>query len=268
MRSAIASTPCFAFAARFLPAANLTNAWTSRFAGIAFWRPGLRVLCYHMIGPAQSGRYTVTAGQFDSQLAYLVRSGFRFITARDLLSSAALPERPILLTFDDGYADSLECALPILRRHHAKATVFVVSGYAGDRARWNDDRPRLMAPDRLRELDPELMELALHSHSHRAFATLSMSEIEDDVRKNIEFFGAHGLRFTPALAYPYGSRPKRAMGELGRLLGRLGISLAFRVGNRVNRLPLGNPYEIQRLDVNGEATDLTFRRKLWIGRVI
>jgi peptidoglycan/xylan/chitin deacetylase (PgdA/CDA1 family) len=224
----------------------------------------LRVLCYHQINPDGPGRFTVTPQQLDAQLRYLIREGFTFIHARDLVSDRTLPERPLLLTFDDGYLDNLEHAQPVLRRHGAKATIFIVTAYAGDRAQWNADGAALMSPRQLRELDPNLVELALHSHWHRAFGTLSADEIEDDLQRNLAFFREHDLSMTPVLAYPYGSRPRPA---LESLMARLGIPLAFRLGNRLNRLPLANRYEIQRIDVRGDTSNVTFRRKLWIGKL-
>jgi peptidoglycan/xylan/chitin deacetylase (PgdA/CDA1 family) len=251
------------------PSADRTNQQRfARFAHLALWRPALRVLCYHRILPTRSSPYTVTTDQLDAQLSYLVRSGFHFIRARDLLSDSPLPTRPLLLTFDDGYVDTLEHALPVLRRHGAKATVFIVTAYTGDRARWDDNGAALMSAQQLRELDPEIIELALHSHSHRAFDAMTIDDIEDDLRKNLEFFRRYALAVTPALAYPYGSRPKRRMAELSSRLASLGIPLAFRLGNRLNRLPITAPYEIQRINVNGEASDAVFRRKLWIGKML
>ena len=239
----------------------------ARIEHLALWRPAFRVLCYHRVDPHRCDRFSVTTEQLDAQLAQLRRSGFSFIHARDLLSDVPLPERPLLITFDDGYLDTLEHAQPVLRKHGAKATVFIVTGYAGDRARWDTDGAALMSPAQLRQLDPAIFELALHSHSHRSFETLTPDEIEDDLRKNLDFFRLHDLPVTPALAYPYGARPKQAMRMLAERLDRLGIPLAFRLGNRVNRLPIGNPYEIQRIDVRGDATPAAFSRKLWVGKL-
>jgi peptidoglycan/xylan/chitin deacetylase (PgdA/CDA1 family) len=247
------------------PAAADRKHRSARFAHLAFWRPALRVLCYHQINPSGPDCFTVTSQQLDTQLRYLVGEGFNFIHARDLVSGSSLPERPLLLTFDDGYLDNLEHAQPVLQRHGAKATIFIVTAYAGDRAQWNASGAALMSPGQLHELDPSLIELALHSHQHRAFGSLSSDEIEDDLRRNLAFFHEHGLTVTPVLAYPYGSRPRPAPGAL---MARLGIPLAFRLGNRINRLPLANPYEIQRIDVRGDARDVTFRRKLWIGKLL
>jgi peptidoglycan/xylan/chitin deacetylase (PgdA/CDA1 family) len=239
-----------------------------RLTHLAFWRQALRVLCYHRVLPNHSDRFTVTTDQLDTHLSYLNRSGFTFVRVRDLLSGDPLPRRPLLITFDDGYADNLDHAQPVLRRHGGKATIFIVSAYAGDCARWDKSAAPLMGPDQLRNLDPNIFELGLHSHSHRAFGALSLDEIADDVQKNLDFFRDNDIAAVPALAYPYGSRPRRTMPELSHRLAKIGISLAFRVGNRINRLPLRNPYEIQRIDVSGLASDLVFRRKLWFGKFL
>src|SRR5262249_46489298 len=151
--------------------------------------------------------------------------------------------------------DNLQFGQSILQRHGALATIFIVSGHAGDRARWVPDGISLMSPQQLRELDPGVIELALHSHSHRAFASLPLDEIENDLRRNLEFFSQNNLSMTPVLAYPYGSRPRCSSSELKMLLARVGIPLAFRIGNRLNRLPLANPYEIQRIDIRGDASE-------------
>jgi peptidoglycan/xylan/chitin deacetylase (PgdA/CDA1 family) len=241
---------------------------SSRLAHLAFWRPALRVLCYHRVQPVRRDRFTVTTEQLEEQLSYLARSGFRFIHVRDLFSSAALPQRPLILSFDDGYVDNLEHAVPVLRRHGAKATIFIATGCAGGSAQWVDGGAPLMGPLQLRELEREGIELALHSHSHRAFETMPLDEIEADVRKNLDYFRLHGIGVTPALAYPYGSRPKRSLPELARRLSALGIPLAFRLGNRLNRLPLSNRYEIQRIVVRGDAGMVAFRRRLRFGKLL
>jgi peptidoglycan/xylan/chitin deacetylase (PgdA/CDA1 family) len=240
----------------------------TRYSHLAVWHEALRVLCYHQINPHRPDRFSVTPDQFDSQLRYLLASGFNFIRPLDLISGRRLPDRPLLLTFDDGYVDNLQLAQPILRRYGARATIFVVSAYAGGQAQWVADGGKLMSPQQLRSLDTDVFELGLHSHSHRAFASLSLTEIEYDLQKNLEFFSEHNLSVTPVLAYPDGSRPRCSPRELRTVLSRLGIPLAFRIGNRLNRLPLANPYEIHRFDVRGDLSEAAFKWKLWVGRLL
>ena len=240
----------------------------ARFSHLAFWRQSLRVLCYHRVDPRRANRFTVTTEQLDHQLTYLIRAGCSFIHVRDLLREKPLPARALLLTFDDGYVDNLEHAQPILQRHGAKATIFIVTAYAGGIAPWNDVGAVLMSPNQLRQLDPQVFELASHSHTHRPFADLSLEEIEQEIKASLEFFRRHDIAMTPALAYPYGSRPKPLMAQLAVRLAAQGIVLAFRVGNRVTRIPLVRPYEIQRIDVSGGASHAVFRRKFWLGRLL
>jgi peptidoglycan/xylan/chitin deacetylase (PgdA/CDA1 family) len=107
-----------------------------RRAGV--WN-GLLALTYHRIGdgsrsPFERNHWTATAEQFDAQVRFLVRNA-------DVVGPADVPElagrrgRHVLLTFDDGYRDNHDVALPILRRHGATATFFVSTGFV--------DRPRL-----------------------------------------------------------------------------------------------------------------------------
>jgi peptidoglycan/xylan/chitin deacetylase (PgdA/CDA1 family) len=234
---------------------------------LAFWRRALRVLCYHRV-TTEPSRFAVTPEQLDTQLRYLVRAGFQFIHARDLASDEPLPPQPLLLTFDDGYVDTLELAQPVLRQRGVKATVFIVSAYVGDRARWSEDAAALMTVQQLRMLDPTLIELGLHSHAHRSFSSLSIDEIEADIRNNQAFFAMHDLAVAPVLAYPYGARPQNSMVALSQRLAALKIRIAFRIGNRVNRLPIADPYQIQRIDVRGDESAIAFRRKLWIGKLL
>jgi len=238
------------------------------FSHWLFWRPALRVLCYHRVHPTNQGPFTITTEQLNAQLGYFSRCGFQFIRASDLLLPRALPERPLLLTFDDGYADSSQYLQPILRHHRATATLFIVTGYVGDCAPWSNEHTKLLSIEQLRELDPELVELALHSHLHRSFGGLSLFEIENDLRKSLAFFAEHRIPVSPALAYPYGCRPKHPIADLAHCLAVLGIRLAFRLGNRINRLPLHNPYEIQRIGVSGEWSQAVFQTKVWLGKVL
>lgn len=106
--------------------------------------PWLPVLTYHRVrqpSAAAGGVVDATPGQFERQVAFLSRS-FRFISTADLvawLDGARLPPNPVLLTFDDGYVECVTEVLPILKRHGARATFFVSTGYVGgERPFWWD----------------------------------------------------------------------------------------------------------------------------------
>ena len=95
---------------------------------------------YHSVTdrpPAQTRRLAVRPGELTDQLGHLKDAGFTPLTFSDLATtlrddSSALPTRPVVITFDDGYADFHSEALPILDQFGFAATVFVTTGWLDD----------------------------------------------------------------------------------------------------------------------------------------
>ena len=71
------------------------------------------------------------------------------------------------------------------------------------------------------------------------------------------------------MAYPYGNFPKKKnlKKDFFRLLEKNNIKMAFRIGNRVNKFPFKNKFEIQRIDVKGQDSLFTFKCKLRLGKL-
>lgn len=90
-----------------------------------------RVLMYHMVSPhvpkAKFNKLRVPQKQFAAQVQWLSEHDFHFVTMQELHDQwGDLPAKTVALTFDDGYADNLHMALPVLKKYHAKATIYVV----------------------------------------------------------------------------------------------------------------------------------------------
>jgi len=97
----------------------------------------LRILCYHGVCEDRLSKarwlpqYFVTASAFERQLQYLARNS-RVLPLReavDRLRDGSLPPRAVSLTFDDGYANNLEMAYPLLQKYDMSATIFLSSAY-------------------------------------------------------------------------------------------------------------------------------------------
>jgi hypothetical protein len=74
-----------------------------------------------------------------------------------------------------------------------------------------------------------------------------------------------------AWAYTYGAYPKRNKTEFDAIkiaFKNAGISCAFRIGNRINKLPIKDPYKIERIDVRGDESFLRFRLKVGFGKIL
>ena len=113
--------------------------------GTAVRWSGVLCLNYHRIGdgdrsPFDRELWSAGAADFDEQVRYLT-SHFRVVTPDDLPEVCLTPhDRYVLITFDDGYRDNYELALPILKRHGAAATFFVTTGVVDHpRPTWWDE---------------------------------------------------------------------------------------------------------------------------------
>jgi peptidoglycan/xylan/chitin deacetylase (PgdA/CDA1 family) len=105
-------------------------------------RAGLCVLVYHRVRSSDDklDTWNPTAEEFEGQMALLSAcfEPLRLTEAVERLKSRSLPRGAVAVTFDDGYADNFEVALPILRRHHVPATFFISTGYLDGGRMWND----------------------------------------------------------------------------------------------------------------------------------
>ncbi|MBQ9898249.1 MAG: polysaccharide deacetylase family protein [Ruminococcus sp.] len=93
----------------------------------------LPVIMYHSVREGQPGQYSVTPEQLGDDLSWLAENGFTSVTAQELigytLGENELPERPVLITFDDGFYNNLSAALPLLEKYDMYAVVSVVGSY-------------------------------------------------------------------------------------------------------------------------------------------
>jgi peptidoglycan/xylan/chitin deacetylase (PgdA/CDA1 family) len=136
----------------------------------------------------------VSTRSLDATLRFLRETGHRIVSleqALDVMSGDRRPGRFAALTFDDGYADFATLALPVLRKHGAPATVFLVSDRLGGRNDWDIDQdlPQvpLLSADDVRELQGQGVAFGAHGASHRRLSALSREELAWEV---------HGARLT------------------------------------------------------------------------
>lgn len=129
-------------------------------------RAGVPVFTYHMVDrripPDHIGNaLTITPQQFAAQLATLAMRHLRTISASDLvgdLRHGVAPPHTVVLTFDDGYKDSVTEALPLLRHYHDTATFYIISGTIGT--------PRHLTWSDVRALRAAGMEIGAHGRQH------------------------------------------------------------------------------------------------------
>ncbi len=171
------------------------------------------ILMYHYIrvNPNPADRLgfdlSVTPEDFNSQMDWLAGHGYHPIDFNDLRAYFAgqrpLPERPVIVTLDDGYRDLYTTAYPILRAHGFKAVAYIVSGFLG--APNNVDR------DQVRDMDAGGIEIAAHTVSHVDLTRVNDIELWHqlaDCRAELEHLLGHPV---VDFAYPAGRFNARAV---------------------------------------------------------
>jgi peptidoglycan/xylan/chitin deacetylase (PgdA/CDA1 family) len=231
---------------------------------------GLPILMYHKVSVNQVSGVSVTVHQLEQQFQYIADHHYTCIRLSDLIDpNFKYPEKPLLITFDDGYRDNLELLYPLLKKYHLNAAIMLPVKFIGQTSEWEEEPSPLLDYGHLREMDPQYIGFGLHSFSHTNFKTISPAEVANDISECFRRLSEQNIPFVPVLAYPYGGYPRKQPGKeiFFRTLKENGIPIGFRIGNKINKLPIKRPYEVKRIDIKGTESFRIFRTKLKKGRV-
>jgi len=202
----------------------------------------------------------VSPGVFADQLAYLSDAGFNTISAGDLAAiladgTGSLPERPIVLTFDDGYADFHAQALPLLKQHGFTATLFMTTGSIGE-----EGERRMLNWRELAEVEQAGIEIGAHTCRHPKLDQLPEKLVREELSVSKSLLEEHLGLEVPGLAYPFGY--SNAM--VRQVARELGYTYAYAVGNAVTTSTAGK-FTFPRLTVR-RATSMDEFRKMANGQ--
>ncbi len=137
---------------------------------------------------------SIPPAEFDRQMSLLAENGYETVSFDQIYDlSRPLPEKPILLTFDDGYADAYTAAFPVLQRYGFQATFYVVTDFVG--------RPGYLSTDQILEMAAAGMSFGSHAVSHRSLTSLSASRVEQELSQSRA--GMEDLLQRPVLDFCY-----------------------------------------------------------------
>lgn len=155
------------------------------------------VLMYHHVGDPPAGAdelrrgLTVGGADFAAQMDYLKQAGYQPVSMRQLFEAlyygGQLPEKPVLLTLDDGYLDNYTVAAPILGEHGFTATFYIITGMVG--------QPEYMNWEQVVELERRGMEIGSHTVSHPDLSSLAAANLATEV-------GGSAAALAGALGHP------------------------------------------------------------------
>jgi peptidoglycan/xylan/chitin deacetylase (PgdA/CDA1 family) len=196
-----------------------TAAWRARGAPR---RAGLRVLFYHRVSD-DPDPLAVPPRHFAAQMDLLDAEGYRVVDvveAARLLASRAPLERVVGLSFDDGYRDVAEHALPVLERRRFRATVFVSTGVVDGTAAfsWYARQPPVLGWSDIVALDGSAFSFEAHTITHPNLTALAAAEAEHEIAGSKRALEARLGRAVTGFCYPagvYGARERQLVARAG-----------------------------------------------------
>ena len=204
---------------------------------------------------------------------YLKKHNYNPITIAQLSSfqnnGIKLPKKPVLITFDDGYQNNYIYLYPLLKKHKLKATIFLPVGFIGKSNIWDKGDEPIMNVTTLKEMDSTFIEFGLHSFLHNNYSKITEEQLIQDILNSKAKLIENSIPFVPAIAYPYGSYPRDKDNyiKFTNTLKSQGILFGFRIGNKVNRLPLSDVFSVKRIDIKGSDSFFKFKLKTLFGRI-
>ncbi len=233
--------------------------------------PGVVVLIYHRVGAGSSLEMELAAEVFDRQMAVLAASGraasiddsVDALGARDADdrpggASGSRGRDPVVVTFDDGTADFVDVAVPILVRHGIPALMYVATDFIERGVSFDHDgRPASWAG--LRDAcSTGLVQIGSHTHTHLLLDRAAVADAEADLDRSIELIGERIGRGPTHFAYPKAVLGSPATERLVKERFR-SASLA---GTRPNRYGSTDPHRLARSPIQRSDGMAWFERKL------
>ncbi len=246
----------------------------------------LPVIMYHHITEKESkaGKYTVLTVEFEGDLEFIKREGYTTVTVGDLIDfvkrGKSLPDKPIMITFDDGFESFYSLAFPILKKYDMKAVVSVIGSVTEKYSKINDHNINYsnLTFDEITELSKSgLVEIQNHSydmHSNASGKRKGMSKKKGETAESyrhaltsdLEAFNKtlwDNCKIKPtAVVFPYGAYSKQTL----NIVKDCGFECTMLCEERINSLIQGNAESLYGLGrynrISGITSDNFFKKIL------
>jgi len=213
-----------------------------------FWKQiGVPIITYHSIDNSNS-YLSISPQIFFLQMAHLKEQGWNTITIPQLLRykfTTKLPEKSVVLTFDDGLQNFYKAAWPILSQFGFTATVFIPTNYIGEKAWWYSDYDleplTILTWDQMKELDSHGIDIQSHGCSHNEPNSFDIDDMRYEAQQSKTILEQGLSKSIKIFCFPFGQTPPtmieilKSCGYVASICGQEGL---FRLSS--------NPYYIRR----------------------
>jgi peptidoglycan/xylan/chitin deacetylase (PgdA/CDA1 family) len=231
------------------------------------WRTNVPILMYHHLESEHPAKtpHAISTRQFEDQLDTLLRHEFTTVSFARLLNARAggspLPNKSVLLTFDDGYLSFFDYAVPALRSRGMTATSFLVAGELGRFNQWDDSsgmpRRLLMGQTHVEKIVASGFEIGSHGWRHRDLLACSRDELDEELQRSRQtLIASFGIQ-TTIFAYPYGRYSEALYTSLACAGYQAAVTASSIASDSTN-----NCFALRRADIHTRDTRLSFRLKI------
>jgi peptidoglycan/xylan/chitin deacetylase (PgdA/CDA1 family) len=215
---------------------------------------GVPVLMYHSISYEKGNELKVPVENFRAQMEYLKESGFTTLTMNQLwdffANNAPLPEKPIVLTFDDGYKDNYTDAFPIMKEFGMKGTIYVITGTI-------DKNSAYITSEQIREMHEYGLDMDSHTVNHEDLSSLSYAKQYETVKNAKDTLEDLLNKEVKSFAYPYG----KYNGNTIKAVRAAGYKMAFTTKGGFAEASDGM-LTLDRVRINGSDSLEQFKKKI------
>lgn len=180
--------------------------------------PKVSVLCYHNVSTMEEKMnfpeekdWIIDVQNFEEHLKYLKEHNYKTLTTKELIDwkngEVDLPNKSVMLTFDDGFLSNYKYAFPLLKKYEMNAVVFVIGNYMlqDDKKEWDGNVKKYMNLDIMEKAKKEYPNIEFASHSLNLHYHNSVNEKnKEEMEKDLKGFNAQIIN-TNVYAYPFGA---------------------------------------------------------------
>ncbi|MBD0379556.1 polysaccharide deacetylase family protein [Paenibacillus sp. WST5] len=211
------------------------------------------VLNYHSIGNEPGNTLVLHPDKLAKQLEYLKEHEYTPLTMSDFIlileKKLTPPSKPVLLTFDDGYTDNYELAMPLLKQYGYPATLFMSPGAVG--------QPDYLNWEQVKEMHEAGWDIHPHGMTHPYLSKLSVEKQKEEITEARRLIEEQLGTTADVFCYPYGAFNSKTL----TILKDAGFRYAFTI-EQGRTTSSQKPFQLKRIYVNGEDSLAAWSRKL------
>lgn len=207
---------------------------------------GIPVLYYHSVRESADNEVTIKPEKLKEQLNYIKNEGYETLTIKQLndyiLNNSPIPEKSILITFDDGYMDNYYSAFPILKEFNMTATIFCIASEL--------DGSYYLSKEAIKEMSDYGIDIESHTVTHPHLDKLEYNKQLEELAKSKKILENITGKAIISIAYPFGdfnNNSINAAKEAGYVLGfttKLGLSDRNDDPLTLDRIYINSNYEM------------------------